>query len=78
MNVFKYLRYNAYSEMRKTKGQINIRKIKEGLGDVEFLGIKSDDNYDRVLSVKQYLLQFVGGKKLIDAILLSYSLGTKI
>ncbi len=64
--------------MRKTKGQVYIRKIKEGLGDVEILGIKSDDNYNRALSVKQYLLNFVGGKKLIDAILLSYSLGTKI
>tara|TARA_B100001287_G_C22673174_1_gene526302 strand:+ start:279 stop:1817 length:1539 start_codon:yes stop_codon:yes gene_type:complete len=78
MNLFKHLRYKAYCELRKKKGQVHIRKIKEGLGDVELLGIKSYSGYDRSLSVKQYLLNFVGGKKLINAILLSYALGTKI
>ncbi len=78
MNLFKYLRYNAYRELRKKKGQVYIRKIKEGLGDVEFSRIRPYEDYNRSLSVKQYLLSFVGGKKLINAILMSYALGTKI
>ncbi len=78
MNVFNYLRHKAYSDLRKNKGQVKIRKLKEGLGNVEFSGIKSYDDYNRSLSVKQYLLNFVGGKKLMHAILLSCALGTKI
>jgi polysaccharide biosynthesis PFTS motif protein len=78
MMFFHYLRFKAYNKLREENGQVQLRKIKDEIGKINFLNIKSKFDYDRSLSAKQYLINFVGGKRLINAILLSSATGLKI
>lgn len=73
------IRYKEYIKLRQSKGQSELRKIQAGLGEIDFnIPSSSEYNYDRNLSVKQFVLQFLSGKRLIEAILYARSTGLSI
>ena len=75
----KILYQEYYSKLRKLKGQSELRKIQAGLGEIDFkISNTSQYDYDRNLSVKQFVLQFLSGKRLIEAILYSRNTGLSI
>ena len=72
-------RYKEYIELRRSKGQSELRKIQAGLGEIDFNILNSSEyGYDRNLSVKQFVLQFLSGKRLIEAILYTRHTGLSI
>ena len=73
------IRYKEYIKLRRSKGQSELRKIQAGLGEIDFnIPYSSEYNYDRNLSVKQFVLQYLYGKKLVEAILYARSTGLSI
>ena len=71
--------YKEYIKLRQLKGQSELRKIKAGLGEIVFnIPSSSEYNYNRNLSVKQFVLQYLSGKKLIEAILYARNTGLSI
>lgn len=78
-SIFNYLRYKTYYKLRKENFQVEYRSLKSGLGDLNFnLEFNEHYPYDRNKSVKQYYLNFIGGKKLLDAYLLYKATGCSI
>ena len=41
MMFFHYLRFKAYNKLREENGQVQLRKIKDEIGKINFLNIKS-------------------------------------
>ena len=73
------IRYKEYIKLRRSKGQSELRKIQAGLGEIDFnIPYSSEYGYDRKLSVKQFVLQFLSGKRLIEAILYARRTGLSI
>lgn len=71
--------HKEYIKLRQSKGQSELRKIQAGLGEIDFnIPNGSEYNYDRNLSLKQFVLQYLSGKKLIEAILYARSTGLSI
>ncbi|MDB2672561.1 polysaccharide biosynthesis PFTS motif protein [Flavobacteriaceae bacterium] len=72
-------RYKEYIKLRRSKGQSELRKIQAGLGEIDFnIPYSSEYGYDRSLSVKQFVLQFLSGKRLIEAILYARRTGLSV
>ena len=71
--------YKEYIKLRQLKGQSELRKIQAGLGEIDFkISNTSQYDYDRNLSLKQFFVQFLSGKRLIEAILYSRNTGLSI
>jgi len=72
---FRKNKLKGYLELKNNESIFRLRKISQSLGEINFKISNSGYDYDRGLAVKQFLLNFVSGKRLNEGII--YSIGSK-